>query len=89
MGPDQREPVGITLTLVDPVVGLGGVHYRRIKFLDTLVGGKVVVSLPTALVSSISQGTQIMIPLTAIGVVRVPSGAPTTGWWGPSPQTAP
>lgn len=79
-GPTNANLSGITLTLVDPVVGLGGVHYRRIKFLDTLVGGKVVVSLPTALVSSISQGTQIIDPpLTAIGVVRVPFGRSNYG----------
>lgn len=71
---------GITLTLVDPVVGLGGVHYRRINFLNTLVGGKVVVSLPTALVASIAEGTQVIDPpLTAIGVVRVPFGRSNYG----------
>lgn len=71
---------GITFTLVDPVVGLGAVHYRRIKFLNTLVGAKLVVSIPTAIVSSLSPGTEVFDPpFTAVGVVRVPFGRSNYG----------
>ena len=46
---------GVTLSLFDPIVGIGAVHYRRVPFLDLLVGGKAIVSLPTAIARSVSQ----------------------------------
>ena len=45
-------------------------------FLDILVGGKAIVSLPTAVARSVSQDTgDILDPiLTGVAVVRVPFG---------------
>lgn len=67
---------GVTLSLVDPVVGLGAVHYRRVRLLNILIGGKAIVSLPTAIVRSVSDdGGDVLDPLvTAAAVVRVPFG---------------
>lgn len=72
---------GITLSLYDPVVGIGGVHYQRTQILDALVGGKVIVSLPTALTKSLGdQGPDLIDPmLTAVGLVRVPFGRSNYG----------
>lgn len=75
-GPTNANLTGLTLTVLDPVVGIGASHYRALPVLNALVGGKVVVSLPTALASAISgEATQVLDPLvTGVAVVRVPFG---------------
>jgi hypothetical protein len=82
-GPDNRNLSGVTLSLFDPVIGLGGSHYRATRLLNTLVGGKLIVSLPTALIQSVSDDFgdgDILDPLlTAVGVVRVPFGRSNYG----------
>jgi len=72
---------GVTLSVVDPVVGIGACHYRRVDFFNTLVGGKVVVSLPTTLARSLGDSNiDVLDPLlTAVGVVRVPFGRSNYG----------
>lgn len=74
---------GVTLTLVDPIVGVGAVHYRRLRPLNTLVGGKLVVSLPTAILQNVGGdlgGGDVFDNLvTAVGVVRVPFGRSNYG----------
>lgn len=72
---------GVTLTLVDPIVGIGAVHYRRTPLWNTLVGAKLVVSVPTALTRSVlGESIDELDPLlTAVGVVRVPFGRSNYG----------
>ena len=71
---------GVTLSLFDPVIGIGGNHYRRIDFFNILLGGKIILSLPTALVQIVGDGGQVLDPtLTAVGVVRVPFGRSNYG----------
>lgn len=73
---------GVTISLVDPIAGVGAVHYRRVDFFDVLVGAQVVMSLPTALVNSVGDGDtgDLIDPLlTAVGVVRVPFGRSNYG----------
>ncbi len=72
---------GVTLSLLDPIVGLGAVHYRRVRPLDILIGGKAIVSLPTAIVQSVStEGGEVLDPLlTGVAVVRVPFGRSNYG----------
>ncbi len=77
-GPTNANLSGVTLSLFDPVVGVGASHYRALKFGNVLVGGKVILSLPTALVRSLDTSDQpqdVLDPLvTGVGVVRVPFG---------------
>ena len=71
---------GITISIIDPLVGLGAVHYRATNVFDVLVGGKVIVSMPTALVNSIGDPGGALDPLlTVVGVVRVPFGRSNYG----------
>jgi len=79
-GPTNRNLSGITLSMVDPVAGIGAVHYRVLDVANTLVGGKAVISLPTAAVRSFDQGDDVIDPLlTIVGVVRVPFGRSNYG----------
>lgn len=71
---------GVTVSLYDPVVGIGAVHYRCIGVLDALVGGKVILSLPTAITRGLGQRSDILDPmLTGVGVARVPFGRSNFG----------
>ena len=66
---------GVTLSLFDPVLGFGGEYYRVMpNARNILVGGKVILSLPTALVASITgQNTRVVDRLlTGVFVVRIP-----------------
>jgi hypothetical protein len=71
---------GITLSLIDPIAGIGAAHYRRLPYLNVLVGAKGVISLPTALVRAFGQDGQVLDPLlTGVGVVRFPFGRSNYG----------
>jgi hypothetical protein len=73
---------GVTISLFDPVVGLGICHYRRLPLLNILVGGKGILSLPTAVVSTFNDGgnNDVIDPLlTGVGVVRLPFGRSNYG----------
>jgi hypothetical protein len=69
---------GVSLSLFDPVLGIGGAYYRVLpQALNITVGAKVLMSLPTALVKSIARGsdngTDLIDPLlTGVFIVRVP-----------------
>lgn len=82
-GPNNQNLSGVTVSLLDPVVGIGANHYRALKFGNVLVGGKVILSLPTALVRSLDTSDEpqdVIDPLvTGVGVVRVPFGRSNYG----------
>ncbi len=80
-GRENRNLSGVTLTLVDPVVGIGASHHRATRLFHTMVGAQAVVSLPTALVSAVSADAgELIDPLvTVAGVVRVPFGRSNYG----------
>lgn len=69
---------GVSLSLFDPVLGIGGAYYRVFpQALNISVGAKVLMSVPTALVRSIvgdsDDGTELIDPLlTGVFLVRVP-----------------
>jgi hypothetical protein len=70
---------GITFSALDPIAGIGAVHYRRLPPLNLLVGGQVVISVPTALVR-IFDGGQVLDPLlTGVALARVPFGRSNFG----------
>ncbi|WP_224367857.1 hypothetical protein [Hyalangium versicolor] len=66
---------GFTLSLYDPVLGVGGAYYRVIpSALNITVGGKLLMSLPTGLIQGISgEDVDVVDPLmTAVFMLRVP-----------------
>jgi len=80
-GKTNAQMSGITLSVIDPILGIGGCHYSRVEPLNMLVGGQVVVALPTALARSFSDpDLDLLDPLvTVAGVLRVPFGRSNYG----------
>lgn len=81
-GASNGNLTGITLSALDPVLGLGVSHYHRIPFFNVLLGGKLLVSLPTAVAQSLGAGAGggILDPmLTGVAVGRVPFGRSNFG----------
>ncbi len=71
---------GVTLSVYDPVIGLGVSHYRRLELLDVLVGAKGILSLPTAVVAALGEDGEVLDPLvTGVAVARVPFGRSNYG----------
>lgn len=73
---------GVTISLFDPVIGLGASYYRVLPFaLNLMVGAQLVMSVPTALVRAIAGGNQNVIDplLTGTFVVRLPFGRSNFG----------
>lgn len=73
---------GVTLSLFDPVVGVGAHYARRFPILNTLVGAKVILSVPTALSRALSQNSDFTLfdpTLTGVGFARVPIGRSNYG----------
>jgi hypothetical protein len=79
-GDQNQNLAGVSFSVFDPVIGVGGAYYRIIpQAFGIAVGAKLLVSLPTALVQIVSQGannggaTQLIDPLlTGVAVVRIP-----------------
>jgi hypothetical protein len=74
-GDSNQNLSGVTLSLFDPILGLGGCYYRVIpEAYNLLVGGQVIMSVPTAFVRSASStNTDVIDPLlTGVLVMRVP-----------------
>ena len=66
---------GVTVSGWDPVFGIGGAYYRVIpRAMNIMVGGKLIMSVPTALVQSVTgENTAVLDPLlTGVFMVRVP-----------------
>jgi hypothetical protein len=73
---------GVTLALFDPVMGVGGVYYRVIpSAMNIMVGGKLIMSVPTALVQGITgESIDLLDPLlTGVFVARLPIGSSNYG----------
>ncbi len=71
---------GLTLSVLDPVVGVGASHYRSLRFANILVGGKLLASLPTAVARAVGDTGDVLDPLvTGVAVVRVPFGRSNYG----------
>lgn len=73
---------GVTLSIYDPVVGIGGAYYRALPYAwDLLIGAKIIMSVPTAIVEGISgQSADILDPLlTGVLVVRLPIASSNYG----------
>ncbi len=71
---------GVTLSVIDPVAGIGAAHYRCIDIVKILVGGKLLMSLPTAVARSVGDVSSVIDPMvTAVAVVRVPFGRSNYG----------
>ncbi|MCA9569754.1 MAG: hypothetical protein KC656_18045 [Myxococcales bacterium] len=74
---------GFTISLFDPVLGIGATHGRRVEVLNTVVGGKAILSLPTTLVRAVGGDlgdVQLLDPtLTVTGFARVPFGRSNYG----------
>lgn len=79
-GRTNAQMSGITISLYDPIFGLGASHYRAVDFFDILVGGKLIVSIPATLVASFGDVGDFIDPrFTAVGIVRVPFGRSNYG----------
>ncbi len=81
-GETNNNLAGISMSLFDPVLGFGAAYYRIIpSAMNMTVGGKVLLSVPTALVSAISKQNQTLIDpmLTAVFVARLPFGGSNWG----------
>lgn len=81
-GETNSNLTGVSLSILDPVLGFGVSHYRRVDLFNLLIGAKGLVSLPTAIVRSVSPedtGELIDPLLTGVGVVRFPFGRSNYG----------
>ncbi len=77
---------GLTLSLFDPIVGIGGSYYRIIpQALNIMVGVQVLVSVPTAIINAVggnmgTTNTAIFDHLvTGVLVVRLPFSSSNYG----------
>lgn len=79
-GAENRNLSGLSISMFDPVVGIGGAHYHCLSPVNVLVGAKVLVSFPTAVVKALGEDGDVLDPLlTAVGVLRVPFGRSNYG----------
>lgn len=73
---------GLSISLFDPVVGIGASYYRVIpQALNLMVGAQLLVSIPTALVRALANnGSDLIDPLfTGVLVVRLPIASSNFG----------
>lgn len=81
-GKTNANLTGLSISAFDPVFGFGAAHYRRIGPLNALIGGKVLVSVPTAAGRALDQDSNVEVLdplLTAVGVARIPFGRSNFG----------
>ena len=75
-GESNRNLTGLSLSLFTPVLGIGANYYRVFpEMLNIAFGGKVLMSVPTALVASFTKGKtpDLFDPLvTFTGEMRIP-----------------
>ncbi|MBI5544289.1 MAG: hypothetical protein HY901_10395 [Deltaproteobacteria bacterium] len=73
---------GVSVSLFDTVAGVGGAYYRVVpQAMNIMVGGKLLLSLPTALVAALAgSDSELVDPMiTAVFMVRVPIGSSNYG----------
>ncbi len=74
---------GVTLSFLDPLIGLGGVYYRIIPdAMNIAVGGKLIVSLPNALAKSFTGESPDILGdrmLNGVFITRIPIGSSNYG----------
>jgi len=66
---------GVSMSLFDPVLGVGGHYVRAVPSArNILVGGKVLMSVPSAAVTSVTgENTEVIDPLmTGVFLIRYP-----------------
>ncbi|MGI5863820.1 MAG: hypothetical protein ACOX6T_17435 [Myxococcales bacterium] len=76
-GETNRNLSGLSFSFFDPVVGVGAAYYRVIpSAFNLMVGAKVLMSVPTALVQNITgDDMEVLDPLlTGVLVARLPIG---------------
>jgi hypothetical protein len=82
-GDDNRNLTGVSASFFDPVLGVGASYYRVIPEVWNLtLGGQMLVSLPTALGTVVSNdpNTELLDPLlTGVLVARLPIGSSNYG----------
>lgn len=80
-GPTNHSLSGVSISMYDPVFGLGAAHYRVLDVLHITVGAKVLMSVPTAVVRAVDEGGGDVIDpiLTGVAVIRVPFGRSNYG----------
>jgi hypothetical protein len=82
-GRENRNLSGFSFSAFDPILGVGAAHHRVTRLFNTSVGAKALLSLPTAVVQSVTPdggGGEILDPLvTVAGIVRVPFGRSNYG----------
>lgn len=75
---------GVTISLFDPIVGLGAAYYRAFDFghlwgvhIAPQVGAKVILSIPTTIIRAVTgeEPDEVLDPIiTGVGVLRLPFG---------------
>ena len=81
-GDTNANIAGVSLSAIDPVFGIGAVYFRVIpQALNLMVGAKLLLSVPTALVQALSgDSTQLINPLiTGVLMVRLPIASSNYG----------
>lgn len=83
-GDENRNLSGVSLSLFDPLLGIGAHYFRVIpQALNVMVGAKVLLSIPTALVAAVTQGQQpngLPDPLvTGVFMIRLPIASSNYG----------
>jgi len=74
-GKDNGNLSGFTLSVADPIGGIGVNFHRRLPIADTLIGAKVLVSVPTVIFTIFDQGGgdfEFDPLFTLAGTARVP-----------------
>ncbi len=72
---------GVSFSLFEPLVGVGASYYRVLPFaLNIMVGAKVLLSVPTALLRAFGNNGDLLDKLvTGVLVVRLPFGGSNFG----------
>lgn len=87
-GETNKNFTGVSVSLFDPVVGIGAAYYRAFDLgsifglrLVPQIGAKVILSLPTAILQTVSDDVPDVIDpiITGVAVIRIPIGMSNYG----------
>jgi hypothetical protein len=75
-GENNTHLAGVVLSFYDPVFGIGASYHHALDWANMLVGGQLVLSIPTIVAESLADGDADLIDptLTLVGMLRVPFG---------------